>query len=89
MSLSDPAPADGVETTWRRVVEGDEVWSVKTRKFYPVTRVSLGPAGVKVLMQGIPKAVMRKPDDPVTVRRGATGQAVDVFLDVFYSGEMR
>jgi hypothetical protein len=82
-------PADGVETTWRLVVESDEVWSEKTRKFYPVTQVSLGPAGVRVHMKGIPKAIMRKPGDPVTIRRGATGRAVDVLVDVLYSGEHR
>ncbi len=76
-------------TTWRHVVESDEVFSERTKKFYPVVQVSSSAAGVRVFMKGIPKAVMRKPDDPVTVRRGATGKAVDVFLDVLYSGEKR
>lgn len=78
------------ERDWHEVTEGDELLG-NNGKFYPVTRtlkVQRGkyeivvklPSGEKVLTRPTPEA------PSATVRRGAAGQAVDLFVNVFSSG---
>jgi hypothetical protein len=72
------------DTTWGLVVEGDEIWSDRTKKWYPVLgSVSIkGTSTVKIFAKGVP-AIVKPAADPVRVRRGATGKAVDVIALVF------
>lgn len=79
-----------VSTRWGLVVEGDEIYSAKTKKWYEVTgSVSIKDTGkVKIFARGIPKAFERTAADPVTVRRGPTGEAVDVIQLIFSAQTM-
>jgi hypothetical protein len=75
------------DLTWGQVVEGDEIYSSKTDKWYPVTAAThQPPAASTVSAKGIPRVLRPMPGDPIRVRRGATGQAVDVFASVLWSG---
>lgn len=77
-----------IKTTWGMVVEGDEIFSAKTGKWYQV-RGSLsiqGTTKVKIFAVGIPKGFEREAGEAVTVRRGLTGKAVDVF-QIIFSGQ--
>lgn len=74
---------------WSAVVAGDELKSVKNGKFYPVlgtTKVRDGYA-IRVQLEGGPRTITRPtPAEPrAIVRRGETGKAVDVFVEVFSS----
>lgn len=78
------------DSTWSDVVESDEVFSEKTGKWYAVeSRATTADGAVRVRMVGIPKTVLRKPIDPVRLRRGATGRAVDMMVSILYSGPSR
>ena len=82
------------EIGWHEVAEGDQLKSVKTGKFYPVLRVEtvLTDARITIeLSQGRHTTITRPIKDEPTafVKRGATGKAVDVFVDVFSSGEAK
>lgn len=74
---------------WHEVVEGDQVKSVRNGRFYPVVATAKvgGSIHVTLDLDGKHKTVIRPtPAEPkATVRRGATGQAVDVFIEVFSS----
>lgn len=79
-----------IPTRWGLVVESDEIYSDKTGRWYEVTgSCSIkGTDKVKIFARGVPKAFERKAHDPVTVRRGPTGQAVDVLQLVFSAQTM-
>ena len=82
--------SEEINTRWGLVVESDQIYSAKTGKWYPV-RQSVGmPDGthIKVWATGIPKPIVKALDDPVRVRRGPTGKAVDLFAIVF-SGQTK
>jgi hypothetical protein len=75
------------DLTWGQVVEGDEIWSERTGKWYPVTAAThQPPAASTISAKGIPRVLRPMPGDPVRVRRGATGEAVDMFASVLWSG---
>jgi hypothetical protein len=75
------------DLTWGQVVEGDEIYSSRTDKWYPVTAATHQPPKAStVSAKGIPRVLRPMPDQPVLVRRGATGEAVDVFASVLWSG---
>lgn len=79
-----------VPTQWGLVVEGDEIYSTKTQKWYEVTgSVTVkGTSRVKIFARGIPRAFERDAREDVTVRRGPTGKAVDVLALVFSAQTM-
>lgn len=81
-------PKPEIPTTWGMVVEGDEIHSAKTGKWYEVRgSVSIkGSTKVKIFAVGVPKAFEREASEAVTVRRGPTGKAVDVF-QIIFSGQ--
>ena len=83
------------EVPWHRVAEGDMLRS-KSGKFFPVTatkrQIDMGkPTGkylITVQLPGTPK-VLTRPNgvEPMAVvRRGATGEAIEQFVNVFSSG---
>ncbi len=75
------------ELPWKLIVESDEIYSPKTRKWYEVRGVVLQKDGrIRVFAKGIPKAFTRDPAETTMVRRGATGKAVDVF-QIIFSGQ--
>lgn len=78
------ADAQEQDTQWGLVVEGDQIWSDRTKKWYAViSSVSIkGTGSVKIFAKGVP-AITKPADGPVRVRRGPTGKAVDVLLLVF------
>lgn len=68
--------------TWGEVVDGDEILSVKTGRWYEVTGTVLLDDGVTVkvnIRQAPHKPILRPASDPVMVKRGITGDAVDLF----------
>lgn len=73
---------------WRQVVAGDELKSVKTGRFYPVTATQALTRGqVRLTIDGKQEITRPTKEEPeATVRRGPDGQAVDVFVNVFSSG---
>lgn len=72
---------------WRQVVAGDELKSVKTGRFYPVTEtLALARGQVRLTVAGKQITRPTKEEPEATVRRGPDGQAVDVFVSVFSSG---
>jgi len=74
------------EIPWSMVVESDKVYSAKTKKWYEVIHVSNKPNGTTVIrLKGLP-VINPKSDDLVKVQRGKTGEAVDMFVHIFYSG---
>jgi hypothetical protein len=84
---ADPATPREISTTWDQVVEGDEIYSPKTRKWYPVTEAgALAASGRrKVVAKGLPQPIRPMGVHDVLIRRGATGQAVDMFASVLWS----
>lgn len=90
-AAQDPAVT---ETPWSQVVEGDLLRSPKNGKFYEVE--SVRPEAhyfasfkvTRIKLAGIGDAIFRPRDGELTafVKRGATGNAVDTFIDVFSSG---
>lgn len=75
------------DTQWGLVVEGDQIWSDRTKRWYPVIgSVSIkGTGTVKIFAKGVP-AIVKPADGPVRVQRGATGKAVDV-ISLVFSGQ--
>ena len=74
------------DRTWGEVVVGDEILSVKTRKWYEVTASVLTQEGkMKVSIKGSTKPILRPPVDPVRVKRGVLGEATDLF-QILFSG---
>lgn len=72
------------DRTWGDVVEGDEILSEKTQRWYEVTRSVANKGRIKVNIKGSPKPIERDRIDSVKVRRGVTGEAVDI-LEVLLS----
>lgn len=81
---------DEINTTWGLVVESDEIYSAKTGRWYPVRGSVAMPDGthVKIFAKGLPRPIIKPVGDPVRVRRGPTGKAVDMFA-VIFSGQIR
>lgn len=77
-----------IELPWKMIVEGDQIFSAKTGRWYEVRgMVSIkGTSKVKIFAKGIPKAFEREADQTTRVRRGPTGDAVDVF-QIIFSGQ--
>lgn len=88
----DVAQSDaGQEIEWHEIAAGDEVKSRNNGKFYPVTGVIAlkdGRRQVTLDLNGNIKAIVRPtPEEPrAIVRRGQSGKAVDLFVNVFSSG---
>lgn len=67
---------------WGEVVEGDEILSAKTNRWYEVIRtvVNERDSTIKVSIKNAPhKPIIRPIGDPVRVKRGVAGDAVDLF----------
>jgi hypothetical protein len=77
-----------IKLPWSSLVEGDQVKSVRNGKFYEVESTAKMMDGYHIKLTGIAKPIMRPtPAEPkAVVRRGATGRAVDVWVDVLSSG---
>jgi len=81
------------DLTYGQVVEGDQILSARVGKWYEVTATVALPNGkVRITMPKTGSVKLgRKPDhefnagDPVRLRRGETGQAVDMFASVLWS----
>ena len=76
---------------WWELVEGDQLKSVKTGKFYEVESVlalNTNPTSYRIRLAGIKNPISRPTDaEPeAIVKRGPTGQAVDVWIEVLSSG---
>lgn len=68
------------EITWGQVVEGDQIWSPKTRKWYPVISSARQRNGtMRIEAKGLPKSIKPPAAGSVKVKRGATGKAVDMW----------
>lgn len=78
------------ERGWHEVCEGDELMSVKNGQFYPVVKTLKVRKGheITIKLNGAEKTIVRPIDtEPsATVRRGATGDAMDLLTSVFSSG---
>lgn len=75
-----------IPTTWDQVVEGDEIYSAKTRRWYEVREAGALPEGRrKIVAAGLPRPIKPMAVGDVLVRRGRTGQAVDMFASVLWS----
>lgn len=79
------------EIGWHELAEGDLLKSVKNGRFYPVLSTLKTTGGYRVTIQAgeKPATVVRpSPGEPTAfVKRGATGASVDMFVNVFSSGE--
>jgi hypothetical protein len=69
------------DRTWGEVVVDDEILSVKTGRWYEVTRSVMNHETgiVKVNVKGNPNPITRPASDLVRLRRGTSGDAVDSF----------
>jgi hypothetical protein len=66
--------------TWGQVVESDQIWSGKTSKWYEViSAAGLSGGRVRIEAKGLPKAITPAAAGSVRVRRGATGQTMDMW----------
>lgn len=76
-----------MELAWGLVAESDEIYSAKTGKWYPVTESkAISGNRQKVTATGLPKPIIKPAGETVQVRRGVTGEAIDMFR-VIFSGE--
>lgn len=75
------------EIPWGLVVESDQVYSEAKDRWYTIERIERAGGKVKAKAEGVPTSWLVRPAKPVRVKRGATGQAVDV-LQIVFSGEM-
>lgn len=78
------------ERGWHEVAQGDHLKSVKNGRFYPVVKVLKVRKGYEITLK-LPtgEVTITRPtaaEPSATVRRGATGDAVDVLTHVFSSG---
>jgi hypothetical protein len=72
--------------TWGQVVESDEIYFAKTKRWYEVVRTVLSQDGktVRIWVKGQQAAAQRNVTDvPDDHRRGATGAVVDLFQIIF------
>jgi hypothetical protein len=76
---------------WSLLTEGDQVKSVKNGRFYEVERTARMADGIHIRLAGVAREIVRPtPAEPrATVRRGPTGKAVDVWVEVLSSGGMK
>ncbi len=78
------------EVGWHEVTEGDQLRSAKTGLFWEVIGVDRLIQGRRIVIRrGGNTAMITRPTEaePMAfVKRGATGKAVDVFVEVFASG---
>lgn len=79
------------ERGWHEVAEGDHLKSVKNGKFYPVVRVlkvQRGKYEITIDAGGKQTTITRPTaaEPMAIVRRGETGDAVDLLTHVFSSG---
>lgn len=95
LAAKTPAEREELDITYAQIVEGDQLWS-RTGRWFDVsasvnldggqTRVTMPAIGnVKTKPQRLPY-VIKPSDTPCRVRRGKTGQAVDLFATVMWSG---
>jgi|SRR5688572_3455101 len=78
------------ERGWHEVTEGDHLKSVKNSRFYPVVKVLKVRKGYEITLK-LPtgELTITRPtaaEPAATVRRGPTGDAVDLLTHVFSSG---
>jgi hypothetical protein len=70
--------------TWGMVVESDWIYSKAKNIWYEVTqRVTTTDGRVKVMAKGVARYIVKAPGDPVRLKRGATGKAVDLITIIF------
>lgn len=76
--------------TWGQLTEGDQVFSEKAGKWFEVVRVVRNDRDsmVTVSLKGMSKPVTKYLGQDCRVKRGSTGQAVDI-VQVIFSGEAR
>lgn len=78
------------EISWSHLTEGDQLKSVKNGRFYPVRKVQAIMGGKVKIELDIPgsKPIERPTaaEPKAWVKRGQTGEAVDMFVQVFASG---
>jgi hypothetical protein len=76
-ALADAGPRVMPDTPWREVLAGDEVYSPKTDRWYPVLEVRArgALAGVTLDVDGRWRAYEKRPDETVTIRRPAGPEA--------------
>jgi len=78
------------EITWAEVVESDEIYSASKGKYFPViSSVRLKTGKMRIAAKGWPGPIEMPLGATVTVRRGATGQAVDLINTILWSGPNR
>jgi hypothetical protein len=70
--------------TYGQVVEGDEIAN-EAGKFFAVRHAVHADGVSQIGAKGIPKLFKRPSGREVTVRRGPTGQAVDMFASTLWS----
>src|SRR4051812_17975061 len=72
---------------WGKVVESDQIWSEKAHKWYEVISAvrSMDGAMVKIRARRVAKPIIRPATDPARVKRGVTGEAVDL-IEIIFSG---
>lgn len=82
--------AEGRAYTWGRLTEGDFVYAEKVCKWFEVMQVVRNDrdSTVTVSLKGMNKPVTKFLGQDCLVRRGSTGQAVDI-VQVIFSGEVR
>jgi hypothetical protein len=78
------------ERGWHEVTEGDHLKSIKNSRFYPVVKVLKVRKGYEITLK-LPtgEVTVTRPtaaEPAATVRRGGTGDAIDVLTHVFSSG---
>lgn len=74
-----------------QLCEGDRLLSLKTGKWYDVTSVSTTDMHARIRMAGVAKLLIKPIGETIPdsqVQRGATGDAMDLFITIF-SGEKR
>lgn len=88
-SIGDAPSKVEQDRTWGEVVAGDEILSAKTQKWYEVHTTVRTPEGrIKVMIKKAPQPIIRDASEPVKVRRGVDGEAVDI-VEVLFSGTTR
>jgi hypothetical protein len=77
-----------MDLPWGQVAESDEVFSPKAGRWFEVESTRATRDGIVVKAKGVAKPwPAQDPRKMVKVRRGATGEAVDMFI-IAFSGEM-
>jgi hypothetical protein len=82
----EAAPAESMRP-WSEIVTEDEIYSTKTGKWYRVLETAqLDDGQIRVRLDRMWQQFTNPATAEVRCRRGESGQAVDVFIDVFRSG---